>query len=177
MSRASSRAQDTRAGMGNDVAEQAVGERARDRGVLFPGIMSMMSSGYSPEEQSATTQTSMGSANAAYDAMRQRAANRVARTNNSAGFAEEEGNLARDRARTAAGIGQQNTIAFANEKQRRKEAALQAMQGLYGEDTGLLGRVLGTNVEQTPGWTGQLTGFLNALNPFKIARGGPTGGG
>ena len=44
--------------------------------------------GYTPQQQSDITQQSLGAANTAFDALRQSAANRVAATNNSAGYGD-----------------------------------------------------------------------------------------
>ena len=53
---------------------------AQDRSLLMPTIQSLLNSqGYTPQQQSAITQQSLGAANTAFDALRERAANRTSR--------------------------------------------------------------------------------------------------
>jgi hypothetical protein len=69
----------------------------------MPTINSLLNSqGYTPQQQSAITQQSLGAANTVFDALRQRAANRVAATNNSAGYGDLTAQLGRQQAQTDA---------------------------------------------------------------------------
>src|ERR1700735_1637624 len=75
----------------------------QDRSLLMPTIQGLLNSqGYTPQQQSAITQQSMGAANTAFDALRQRAASRVAATNDTAGFGDLTAQLGREQAQTDA---------------------------------------------------------------------------
>ena len=128
----------------NQLISQAGQQGTQDRSLLMPTIQSLLTSqGYTPEEQSAITQQSEGAAKTAYDALRERAANRVAASNNAAGFPELTAQLGRQEAQGLANIAQQNQIQFANQKLREQLAGLQALGQTYGIDTNLLGRAMG----------------------------------
>ena len=79
----------------------------------------------------------------AFDSLQQSAANRVARTGNSAGFADLSDDLARQKGIAEGNQAQQNQLAFSNTAFQRQMAALQGLSGLYGVDSNLLGRTLG----------------------------------
>ena len=81
------------------------------------------------------------------DALRQRAANRVAATRNSAGYGDLVAQLGREQAQTDASQTQQNQIAFANQKLGENLAGLSALGQTYGVDTNLLGRAMGVPAE------------------------------
>lgn len=128
----------------NQLISQANQQGSSDRSLLMPSIQSLLtSSGYTPSEQSAITQQSMGAANTAFDALRERAANRLAATNDTAGYPELLSQLGRQQAQTLANTAQQNQIAFANQRFRDQLAGLQALGQTYGIDTNLLGRAMG----------------------------------
>lgn len=101
--------------------------------------------GYSPEEQSAITQESLGSVGNTFDAYRDRATNRVARTGNTAGYGSMLSEMAREEGRTKGGVTRQNMISFADEKQRRRFAGLQGLAQMFGVDTSFLSNVMGQN--------------------------------
>jgi len=114
----------------------------------MPTIQGLLNSqGYTPQQQSDITQQSMGAANTAFDALRQRAANRVAATNNSAGFGDLTAQLGREQAQTDASQAQQNQVAFANQKLKENLAGLSALGQTYGVDTNLLGKAMGVPSE------------------------------
>ncbi len=132
----------------NQINQQLLGEREQARGVLLPVYQRILAQpGLSDAEKAAVTGESLGALGSAFDAARQRAENRVARTRNTAGIAELEDELAREQGREASSLAQQNQINFADEAFRRQQAALQGLGGLYGVDTGLLGRGLGVPPE------------------------------
>ncbi len=152
----------------NQYAAQA-NQRAQELfGVELPVVKEMLSSGYSPAEQEDILQQGFGAERSALESARQRAGARVARTRNAAGYGELEDELARHEGRTLADLGQQAQIRFADEKQRRREAALRDLSGLYGVDTNLLGGLLGTSGRLAQGGGGGL------LNSF-IGAGGAIG--
>src|SRR5271155_4439351 len=70
----------------NQLISQSNQQGQQDRSLLMPTINSLLNNqGYTPQQQSAITQQSLGAANTAFAALRQPAANRTAATNNSAG--------------------------------------------------------------------------------------------
>jgi hypothetical protein len=79
----------------------------------------------------------------AFNALAQNAANRAARTRNSAGYGELIDDLARQQGQQQANLAQQNQIAFGNAARSDTLSALSGLSGLYGTDTSLLGRALG----------------------------------
>lgn len=128
----------------NQLISQSNQQGQQDRSILMPTINSLLTSqGYTPQQQSAITQQSMGAANTAFDALRERAANRVAATNNSAGYGDTLAQLGRQQAQTDASQAQQNQIAFANQQLKEQMAGLSALGQTYGIDTNLLGKAMG----------------------------------
>src|SRR2546428_78101 len=111
---------------------------------LLPGYQDLASGkGYSDADKAAITSATMGGLGATFDALRQSAANRVARTRNAAGFNELDDELARGQGREAADLAAQNQFRFANEAQRRKEVGLGGLSGLYGVNQDEIARLLG----------------------------------
>lgn len=132
----------------NQLLSQSNQQGQADRSQLMPAITSLLNSqGFTPQQQSAITQQSLGAANTAFDALRERAANRLAATNNSAGFGDLTSQLGRQQAQTDANLAQQNQIAFANQKLRENLAGLNALGQTYGIDTNLLGKAMGVPAE------------------------------
>ncbi len=128
----------------NQLISQSNQQGQQDRSLLMPTIQSLLNSqGFTPQQQSAITQQSLGSVNTAFDALRQRAANRAAATNNSASFGDLLSQLGREQAQTEASQAQQNQIAFANRQLQERLAGLNALGQTYGIDTNLLGRAMG----------------------------------
>lgn len=139
---------DQQLGQQNQLISQADQTSGADRSLLMPTIQSLLNSqGFTPQQQSAITQQSMGAANTAFDALRERAANRAAATNNSAGFGDLTAQLGREQAQTDASQAQQNQIAFANQKLHNQLAGLSALGQTYGIDTNLLGKAMGVPAE------------------------------
>jgi len=99
--------------------------------------------GYSQAEQSAITNLSQSALSSSFNALAQNAANRAARTRNSAGYGELIDSLARTQGQDQANLAQQNQIAFANASKSDTLSALAGLSGLYGTDTSLLGRAIG----------------------------------
>src|SRR5580692_1852314 len=132
----------------NQMTSQEGQSDAQDRSLLMPTIQSLLNSqGYTPQQQSAITQQSMGAANTAFDALRERAANRTAATNNSAGYGDLTAQLGREQAQTDASQAQQNQITFANQQLKEQLAGLNALGQTYGVDTNLLGKAMGVPSE------------------------------
>jgi hypothetical protein len=121
--------------------------------------------GYTSDQQSAIQNQSMGSLAGAFSALANRAANRVARTNNSAGYGDMLGELAREQGRQSGALTQQNQLAFADRARNDQLSALQGLSGLYGVDSSLLARAMGIpsdllNVRQN---ASRSSGFLSSL--------------
>lgn len=132
----------------NQLISQANQEGSQDRSLMMPTIQSLLNSqGYTPAQQSAITQQSLGAANTAYDALRERAANRTAATNNAAGYGDLMAQLGRQQAQTDASQAQQNQIQFANRQLQEQLAGLNALGQTYGVDTNLLGKAMGVPAE------------------------------
>jgi hypothetical protein len=128
----------------NQLISQSDQQSQQDRSQMMPTITSLLNSqGYTPQQQSAITQQSLGAANTAFDALRQRAANRVAATNNTAGYGDLVSQLGREQAQTDASQAQQNQISFANQQLKEQLAGLNALGQTYGIDTNLLGKAMG----------------------------------
>lgn len=132
----------------NQLISQANQEGTQDRSLMMPTIQSLLNSqGFTPAQQSAITQQSLGAANTAYDALRESAANRQAATNNSAGYGDLMAQLGRQQAQTDASQAQQNQIQFANRQLQEQLAGLNALGQTYGVDTNLLGKAMGVPSE------------------------------
>jgi hypothetical protein len=132
----------------NQAISQESQSDSQDRSLLMPTIQSLLNSqGYTPQQQSAITQQSMGAANTAFNALQEKAANRTAATNNSAGYGDLTAQLGREQAQTDASQAQQNQIAFANQQLKEQLAGLSALGQTYGVDTNLLGKAMGVPSE------------------------------
>ena len=88
-----------------------------------------------------------------------------------AGFGELADELARQKGIAAGNQAQQNEVAFSNAAFQRQIAALQGLSGLFGVDTSLLGRTLGSPAQL-------LNVRANASRPsgFFSSRGSTLGG-
>src|SRR5712692_4036968 len=110
--------------------QQFLGQQQQVGNMLLPQYQSILNNpGYSAADKAAITGQSQGALSSAFDALQQAAQNRLARTRNSAGFGELADELARQKGREEAGVGQQNQINFANTAFNRQLAALQGLSG------------------------------------------------
>jgi hypothetical protein len=128
--------------------------------------------GYTPDQQSAITNQSMGALASAFAALASSAANRTARTRNSAGYGDLMDELAREQGRQTSSLAQQNQFAFADQARSDQLTALQGLSGLYGVDSSLLGRAMGIpasllNVRQAA----SQNNFRLGLGPLSIGFG------
>jgi predicted alpha/beta hydrolase len=153
---------DQQTALQNQINQQLLGERQSLSGILLPQYRQLLNQGYTPQEQAAITGQSQGAINSAYDALRQNAANRLAQTNNSAGFGELLDDLGRGQAQQSASTAQQNQIQFAQQQQQNMLRGLQGIASLYGVDTGLLASGLG-NVGQLLSTRAGISSNGNAL--------------
>ncbi|HEY6466080.1 MAG TPA: hypothetical protein VIY69_08820 [Candidatus Acidoferrales bacterium] len=139
---------DQQLGQQDQMISQLNQQGQQDRSLLMPTVNSLLTSpGFSPQQQSDITQQSLGAANTAFDALRERAANRTAATGNSAGYSDLLSQLGREQAQTDASQAQQNQIAFANRQRQDQLAGLNALGQTYGVDTNLLGKAMGVPAE------------------------------
>jgi predicted alpha/beta hydrolase len=124
--------------------QQLLDERGQQRKLLLGQYQNLLGNpGYSEAEKAAITGESMGALGSAFDALTNRAANRVAHTGNAAGYGELLDELAREQGRESADVARQNQVNFADEAYNRRLAALGGLGSLYGVDTRLLQRGLG----------------------------------
>ncbi len=128
----------------NALNQQFLGQQQQVGNTLGSQYQSILNNpGLSPAAQAAVTGQSQGSIASAFDSLQQSAANRVARTGNSAGFADLTDELARQKGIAEGNQAAQNQLSFSNTAYQRQMAALQGLSGLYGVDSNLLGRTLG----------------------------------
>jgi len=134
---------------------------------LAAGYQNQLASpGYNPAQQSAVRNQSMGALASAFAALASNAANRTARTRNSAGYGDLLGELSREQGRQAGSLAQRNELAFADRSRSDQAAALEGLSGLYGVDATLLARAMGIpadllNVRQAASRSNP--GFLSSL--------------
>ncbi len=168
---------DQQTALQDQINQQLLGETQNLSGILLPQYQQLLTQGYTPQEQAAITGQSQGAVNSAFDALRQNAANRLAQTNNSAGYSAMLDDLGRAQAQQGASTAQQNQIQFAQQQQNNMMAGLQGIASLYGVDTGLLasglgdvGKLLGTRAGISSNGTallGPITGLgLATLGMF-----------
>jgi hypothetical protein len=132
----------------NSLNQQFLGQQQQIGNTLVPQFQSILNNpGLSPADKAAVTGQSQGALSSAFDSLQQSAQNRLARTRNSAGFADLTDELARQKGIAQAGQAQQNQLAFTNTAFQRQMAALQGLSGLFGVDSNLLGRTLGIPAE------------------------------
>jgi hypothetical protein len=128
----------------NQLISQTNQEGQQELGVLMPDIENLLNSpGYTPAQQSAIEQQGMGAAQAAYGAQEETAANRVATTNNAAGYGALQAELGQEQAQTLASQAQSDQIAFANEQINQQMAGLNALENTYNINSNLLGKAMG----------------------------------
>ena len=128
----------------NALNQQLFGSQQQTGNLLNTQFQNILNNpGLSPADQAAVTANSQGSIASAFDSLQQSAQNRVARTNNSAGFSELTDELARQKGIAEGNQAAQNQLAFSNTAFQRQMAALQGLSGLFGVDSNLLGRTLG----------------------------------
>jgi hypothetical protein len=145
---------------------------------LAAGYQNQLASpGYTPAQQSAVRNQSMGALASAFAALAQNAANRRARTRNSAGYGDLLGELAREQGRQAGTLAQRNELAFADRARTDQMAALEGLSGLYGVDATLLARAMGVpadllNVRQAASRGGNGFRFGLGLGPLSFGLGG-----
>ena len=157
---------DQQLGSINALNQGFLGQQQQLSGILTPQFQSILNNpGLSPADKAAVTANSQGSIASAFDSLQQSAANRAARTRNSAGFGELTDELARQKGVAEGNQAQQNQLAFSNTAFQRQMAALQGLSGLFGVDSNLLGRTLGIPAQllSVRANASRPTGFFSAL--------------
>lgn len=130
-------------GTQNQLISQTDQNSQQELGLLTPEIESLLNStGYTPAQQSAIEQQGMGAAQAAYGAQEETAANRVATTNNAAGYGALQAQLGQEQAQTLADQAQSDQIDFANEAISQQMAGLNALENTYNINSNLLGKAM-----------------------------------
>ncbi len=128
----------------NAYNQQFEAQQQAVRNQIATGYQNLLANpGYTPDQQSAISNQSLGALSSAFAALAQSAANRAARTRNSAGYGDLLDELSREQTRQAGSLAQQNQLAFANRARADQLAALQGLSGLYGVDSSALARTLG----------------------------------
>ena len=128
----------------NALNNQFLGAQQQVGNTLIPQFQSILNNpGLSPADQAAITGNSQGALASAFDSLQQAAQNRVARTNNAAGFSDLEDDLARQKGIASGNLAAQNQLNFSNTAFNRQMAALQGLSGIFGTDSNLLSRTLG----------------------------------
>ena len=109
--------------------------------------------GYTAAEKGSITGATMGGLGGAFDAARQNAANRVARTRNSAGYSSLADDLARGQGQEAGLLGARNQEQFANARMANQQQGVEDLSGLYRTSGGILNDTLDQlNKQKTTGF-------------------------
>src|SRR5258708_27645331 len=99
----------------NSLNQQLLGNQQQLGNSLVPQFQSIASNpGLSPADKSAVTAQSQGALASAFDSLQQSAANRAARTRNTAGFADLSDDLARQKGIAAGNQAHQKQHALSN---------------------------------------------------------------
>jgi hypothetical protein len=150
----------------NALNQQFLNQQQQTGNTLNSQYQSILANpGLSSADQAAVTGQSQGALASAFDSLQQSAQNRVAATNNSAGFADLTDELARQKGIAEGNQAAQNQFNFDNTAFNRQMSALQGLSGVYGVDSNLLGRTLGIPAEllNTRANASRSSGFLSAL--------------
>jgi len=128
----------------NAMNQQLYGQNQSLQNAIAGGYQNLLANpGYTQAQQTAITGQSMGALGSTFASLASAAASRAARTNNAAGYSDLLDSLARTQGQQGASLAQQNQLAFANQSKQDQLTALQGLSGLYGTNSGLLGRALG----------------------------------
>ena len=158
----------------NSMNQQLYGSSRQLGSQASAGYQNLLANpGYTPAQQSAITNASQSALSSSFNALAQNAANRVARTRNSAGYGELLDSLARTQGQDQASLAQQNQIAFANAARQGTLSALSGLSGLYGTDANLLGRALGIPAQllDASARNAQSSGFSLGFGPGGLSVG------
>ena len=165
---------DQQLGQQNSMNQQLYGSTQALGSQAAGGYQNLLANpGYTPAQQSAITNATQSALSSSFDALAQNAANRAARTRNSAGYGELLDSLARSEGQDQASLAAQNQIAFANAARSGTLSALSGLSGLYGTDSSLLGRALGVPAQllDASARNAQSSGFNIGFGPAGLSFG------
>ncbi len=129
--------------LNNSIADQA--NAKSELSTLMPSYQKELASpGYTDAQKTAITGATEGGVGAAFGSASEGAANRAARTNNSAGLGSQEDALARQRMITSGNLGAQNQETFANNAQQQAQQARTGIGTLFGQNLAATNNALGT---------------------------------
>lgn len=144
--------------LGNQMVGTENANAASAVGTAMPAYQNIVKNpGYTDPQKTAITGATEGGVGAAFGSEMEGAANRAARTNNSAGLTSTQDALARQRMITSGNLGAQNETNFANNAQGQQQMALQGLGGIFGQSTGAANSTMGVNAgnARTPGFWDQ----------------------
>jgi len=150
----------------NAMNQQFLNQQQQVGNAVTSGFQNILANpGLSPADQAAVTGQSQGAIASAFNSLQQSAANRVAATNNSAGFSDLTDDLARQKGIAEGNQAAQNQLNFDNTAFNRQMSALQGLSGVFGVDSNLLGRTLGipSQLLNTAASASRSTGFFPSL--------------
>lgn len=128
--------QDLPADQASLIGQQGTAQARTDQsyGAAQAGYSGLMNSqGYSPQEQSAIQTTGNDTLRAGYAGLRDQYSRQAARTGNTAGYFGGMAAAGQGQARDLAAGARQNTVDFANEKERRQEEGIKGEASLFGQ--------------------------------------------
>ncbi len=170
MARGESKVQNEAQQLMTQQEQQAAAQQAANQqlqGATTPTAEGMLNWG-SPQIENDYEQAEMQPVDSAMDTARQRAASRVSRTRNEAGYGAEEENLAGQQAAGEGNAALRGKLAYQNQQLQEQQAGLKSLADLYGVDTSLLSRMLGLPNESLA----TQEGAAKPTNSFKF---GPLG--
>jgi hypothetical protein len=123
-------------GLNQNLENQTQGQRAAESGSVLGGYQGLaQGTGYSPQEKANIEQGTLGGVQEGYNSTADALQRRAAVTHNNAGYGAEQGELARNKARSLGQAGLQVQSDFAYQ---RKLQGLQGLAQMYGVDTSFL---------------------------------------
>lgn len=167
MARGQAQAADSALKTNNAAATTAANQGSQVLGMDMPAIQGQINP--TPQTTAALTQLPVTAANSAFEAAKTNATNRMARTNNSAGYGDTIDKLAMDKAKAGSTAVLQGQNAIQNLKNEGIKNTGQlfgisqdTMAKLYGTQPGLIsGRAAGG------GWAQGFSDVVNSLKPGK----------
>lgn len=138
-----------------DLLNQENARATQGFNTLMPAYQGLLANpGYTPAQQGAITNSTLGGVGAAFGNAEQGAVNRAARTNNTAGLTSTEDALARQRMITSGNLAAENEANFADAARADRNTALSGIGSLFGANSGAANQTLGTqaNNAKTPGF-------------------------
>jgi hypothetical protein len=138
----------------------ALGNESTIGNALMPSLTNELNNpGYTPAQQAAINNASLGALKTQYNSARQGAQNMAATTGNSASLTPTMDSMAQQE---ASGLAQQNAAnqeAFANDAQKQRAQAQEILDTLYGQQNQLFGSAAGSA-------TGTASTLANGSNPW-----------